>query len=122
MHTLRIIVLGITLTAVPRLVSGQGTSSWVLWEKTMTSRSGAETVTWEPQDGFESLTECRQSGRQLLQFALEYMKNGAGKLLGSVRPDGRSAMFAVTNAAAGETVDIRYLCFPGAFDPRPRVR
>jgi hypothetical protein len=98
----------------------QTTSGWVLWEKNMVTRTGTESVTWEPMDGFESIADCRQTGQQLLRGALDYMKSGAGKLLGDVRPDGRSAVFEVTNGRTRQTIDIRYLCFPGGLDPRPR--
>ena len=77
-------------------------------------------VTWVPMDGYDALTECRKAGQTLLGYALSYMKDGAGKILGPVRPDGRSAIFAVTTDGVQGTVDIRYLCFPGGFDPRPR--
>ena len=114
--------LGVVLALFswPVATSAQAASGWVLWEKNMVTRAGAETVTWEPLDGFESIVECRQTGQQFLQQALEYMKSGAGKLLGPVRPDGRSAMFEMTDARTKHTVDTRYLCFPGALDPRPR--
>jgi hypothetical protein len=97
-------------------------AGWILWEKNMINKPGSpEVVTWEPLDGYAALAECRKAGQDNLKNALAYMNSGAGKLLGPVRPDGRSAMFAVTDTGAGQTVDIRYLCFPGAFDPRPRI-
>ena len=120
MRALLIVVLGIAAIAAPLPAGAQAGSGWILWEKNMIAKAGGETVTWEPQDGFESLGECRESAQTLLGYALAYMKSGAGKLLGDVRPDGRSAMFEVTNQGARETIDIRYLCFPGEFDPRPR--
>jgi hypothetical protein len=115
-----LVIVLIIITAVSAAVKAQAGTAWILWEKNMIAKAGGETVTWEPQDGFESLRECRESGQKLLGFALAYMKSGAGKLLGDVRPDGRSAMFEVMNQGARETIDIRYLCFPGEFDPRPR--
>ena len=93
-------------------------SSWVLWERNLTTKEGNATPLWEPIDGFDRLTDCQRSGRQILQTALTFMKNSGGKLLGDVRPDGRSATFAVTEAGAEQTVDVRYLCFPGTFEPR----
>ena len=104
----------------PVAPSAQTTSGWVLWEKNMAARAGTESVTWEPIDGFESIAECRQMGQQQLQYALDYVKSGAGTLLGPVRPDGRSLIYEVANAKPRQTVDTRYLCFPGALDPRPR--
>jgi hypothetical protein len=114
--------LGVLLAVLswPVATSAQATSGWVLWEKTMVDKAGAESVTWVPLDGFESIAECRQTGQQTLQYALDYVKSGAGKLLGPVRPDGRSAIWEVTNAKPRQTVDTRFLCFPGALDPRPR--
>ena len=109
-----------SVVATPLFVHAQSTSGWILWEKNMRSQGGAETVSWEPQDGFDALTECRNTAQQLLQFALAYMKNGGGKLLGEVRPDGRSAVFDVSEAGVQQTIDIRYVCFPGTFDPRPQ--
>ena len=114
--------LGVVLALLswPVATSAQTTSGWVLWEKNMVTKAGAESVTWEPMDGFESVAECRQTGQQLLQYALDYVKSGVGKLLGPVRPDGRSIIYEVTNAKPGQTVDTRFLCFPGTLDPRPR--
>ena len=104
------------------VVGAQGAAGWILWEKNMINKPGApESVTWEPLDGYDTLAECRRTGQEHLKNALTYMNSGAGKLLGPVRPDGRSATFAVTDAGATHTVDIRYLCFPGGFDPRPRT-
>jgi hypothetical protein len=121
MRALLIVVVGIAAIAAPLPAGAQAGSGWILWEKNMIAKSGGETVTWAPQDGFESLRECRESAQTLLGFALAYMKSGAGKLLGDVRPDGRSAMFELAKQGPRETIDIRYLCFPGGFDPRPRA-
>ena len=115
------VVLALTMAmAAPSLAVAQATSGWILWEKDMKTKGGAESVTWGPIDGYASIVECRQSGQQLLRYALDYMKSGAGKLLGPVRPDGRSAIFDVSKDGTKETLDIRYLCFPGGFDPRPK--
>jgi hypothetical protein len=95
-------------------------AGWILWEKNMINTPGSsDAVTWEPIDGYAALAECRKTGQEHLKNALAYMNSGAGKLLGPVRPDGRSATFTKTDGAGG-TIDIRYLCFPGGFDPRPR--
>ena len=111
------VVMSAPLPVGARAQEGSG---WILWEKNMINKPGMpESVTWEPLDGYELLTECRDSGRELLKAALVYMNGGGGKLLGSIRPDGRSATFAVTRDGAQGTIDIRYLCFPGGFDPRP---
>jgi len=59
----------------------------------MSTKGGSDSVTWEPLDGF-----------------------------GPVRPDGRSAIFDVSKDGVKETLDIRLLCFPGAFDPRPKPK
>jgi hypothetical protein len=117
------LVLSLALVVeTPCVVDAQSAAGWILWEKHMISKPGSpESVTWEPVDGYDALAECRKTGQEHLKNALAYMNGGAGKLLGSVRPDGRSATFALTDTAAGQTVDIRYLCFPGGFDPRPRT-
>jgi hypothetical protein len=124
MKSRTLIVVSIALitaaVAVPSPVRAQA-AGWILWEKNMIAKAGSEITTWEPQDGFESIAECRTSGQQLIESALAFMKSSGGKLLGDVRPDGRSAVFAVTNAGAQETIDIRFICFPGVFDPRPRA-
>ena len=112
-------IIGV-LASSPSHVGAQSTSAWILWEKYYTKKGTAETTTWEPQDGFEQLGDCRKSAQQLLQFALDYMKSVGGKLLGPVQLDGRAAIFAVTESGVEKSYDIRYLCFPGTFDPRPR--
>jgi hypothetical protein len=106
--------------AAPSRAIAQASPGWILWEKNMKAKGGAESVTWGPLDGFASITECRLEGQRALKSALDYMKSGAGKQLGPVRPDGRSAIFDVSKDGTKETLDIRYLCFPGGFDPRPR--
>jgi hypothetical protein len=121
MHSISFIALIIGVIAgTSSLVDAQSTSGWILWEKNFTMKGSTPTTQWEPQDGFDTLAECRMSAQQLFQFALAYMKDAGGKILGGVRPDGRSAMFAVTEAGVQQTVDIRYVCFPGTFDPRPQ--
>ena len=109
----------LAFTAPSRAIA-QASPGWILWEKNMQVKGGAESVTWGPLDGFASITECRLEGQRVLKSALDFMKSGAGKQLGPVRPDGRSAIFDVSKDGTKETLDIRYLCFPGGFDPRPR--
>jgi len=96
------------------LLSGTA-SSWILWEKNMTTKDGATATTWEPLDGFDRLSDCHQSGREIVQAALGSMNSAGRKVLG-VRPDGRSVVYA--EGGAQDTVDYRLLCFPGPFDPR----
>jgi hypothetical protein len=95
-------------------------AGWILWEKNMVTRAGRQRTTWEPLDGFESLADCRTTAQPVLQAAVDYMPTTGAKMLGPVRPDGRSAMFTLTKGGVQETTDLRYLCFPGAFDPRPQ--
>ena len=45
-------------------------STWVLWEKNMTTKDGGETTSREPLDGFDHLSDCQGSGQQILQTAL----------------------------------------------------
>ena len=120
MRMRRLAIVGLSLLATaPLLAAAEAEPGWILWEKNMINKAGSpEAVTWEPMDGYESIAECRKTGQEHLKNALSVMTSGAVKLLGPVRPDGRSAMFAVTEAGSQRTVDIRYLCFPGAFDPR----
>jgi len=94
----RTVAIGVGLNlalalAAPSRAIAQGTSGWILWEKSMSTKGGSDSVTWEPLDGF-----------------------------GPVRPDGRSAIFDVSKDGVKETLDIRLLCFPGAFDPRPKPK
>jgi hypothetical protein len=115
--------VGLTLAlalAVPVRAIAQATSGWILWEKNMSTKNGADSITWEPLDGFATIAECRLEGQRVFKSALDYMKSGAGKQLGPVRPDRRSAIFDVSKDGVMETLDIRYLCFPGGFDPRPK--
>jgi len=91
--------------------------AWVLWEKRMTFSGGGDTTAWEPLDGFDRLAACQKSGQEILRSALAFMGSEGRKLL-SVRPDGRSAAYEETAGAAKQTVDARFLCFPGSLDPR----
>ena len=98
-------------------VKPKDAAAWVLWEKRMTFKDAAEATVWEPLDGFESLAGCQKSGQEILKGALGYMGSEGRKLL-NVRPDGRSATYEVNEDGARHTVDARFLCFPGPFDPR----
>jgi hypothetical protein len=98
---------------------GGGTAStWVLWEKNMTTKDGDTTTAWEPLDGFDRLSDCHQSAQEIIQDARAFMSSGDRKLV-AVRPDGRSAVYTVAEDGAQHTTDYRILCFPGSFDPRP---
>jgi hypothetical protein len=108
----------ITVSGLVYLLRSQlsGTpSAWILWEKTMTTKGDATTTTWEPLDGFDRLSDCHQSGQEIIKAALDFMNSGGRKVLG-VRPDGRSAVYS--EGGPQDTVDTRLLCFPGPFDPR----
>lgn len=100
----------------------QSTSSWILWEKTYTTKGkAAPTTTWEPYDGYDTLAECRKAALPLVQAALAYVKSLNGKVLGLPRElEGRAAVFTTTESGVEQTTDLRFLCFPGPFDPRPR--
>ena len=93
-------------------------STWVLWEKQMTMKGDDTATSWEPLDGFERLWDCHKSAQGIIQDARAYMTSGDRKLVG-VRPDGRSAVYTVTEGGSQHTIDYRMLCFPGPFDPRP---
>jgi hypothetical protein len=124
MLTVRVIGLAVlivgALAGAPSFAGAESPSAWILWEKYFSMKRNAGTTTWEPQDGFDRLADCRTSAQQLLQTALAYMKDNGGKLLGPVQLEGRAAVFAVAKSGVQERVDVRYLCFPGTFDPRPR--
>jgi hypothetical protein len=121
MRSARLIaILLFALASSPSFAGAQSTSAWILWEKHYTTKGSSATTMWEPQDGFELLADCRRSAQQLLQFALASMKSNNGKLLGPVQLDGRAAVFTLTEAGVEQTIDVRYLCFPGPFDPRSR--
>jgi hypothetical protein len=99
----------------------QSASAWILWEKTYTTKAkAAPTTTWEPYDGYDTLAECRKAALPLVRAALAYVKSMNGKQLGPVQMDGRAVTYAITESGVQQTVDVRFLCFPGPFDPRPR--
>ena len=114
------LVLALVFTVLYGLNSSRNmaASTWVLWEKSMITTGGATTTEWEPLDGFDRLSDCHQSGREIIQDARAFMDSGGRKLV-AVRPDGRSAVYTVTEGGAEQTTDYRLLCFPGSFDPRP---
>jgi hypothetical protein len=105
-------------TYVFNSTGGRAGSAWVLWEKNMTMKDGGTTTTWEPLDGFDGLSDCHQSAREIVQDARAFMNSGGRKLV-AVRPDGRSAVYTVAEDGPQPTTDYRLLCFPGPFDPRP---
>jgi hypothetical protein len=110
----------VALGGTPSPVDAQSTAGWVLWEKYSLTKGGAQTTTWEPQDGFDVLADCRLSARQLVQVALDYVKASGGKVLGPAQLEGRAVGFELTEGGVQQRVDVRYLCFPGTLDPRPR--
>jgi len=96
-------------------------SAWILWEKTYTTKgTAAPTTMWEPYDGYSTLGECRKAALPLVQYALDYVKSSNGKVLGPVQMDGRAVTYTITESGVQQTVNVRYLCFPAPFDPRPR--
>lgn len=113
------LIVGV-LASAPPFADAQSNATWILWEKYHTKKGTTETTTWEAQDGFETLADCRKSAQQLLQYSLDYVKSMKGKLLGPVQLDGRAVVFAITESGIEKTFDVRYLCFPSPFDPRPR--
>jgi hypothetical protein len=64
------------------LVDAQSTAGWVLWEKNFTTEKGTEITHWEPQDGFDTIADCRMSAQQLFQFAFAYVKTAGENYLG----------------------------------------
>jgi hypothetical protein len=96
-----------------------GTPGWVLWEKTMKDGGPAArwTTEWEPLDGFDRLSSCHQSGQEIVEGARAFMSS-EGRTLVAVRPDGRSAVYSMTENGAERRVDYRLVCFPGQVDPR----
>jgi hypothetical protein len=110
------------LAGVSSSARAQSPSSWILWEKTYTTKGkAAPTTMWEPYDGYDTLGECRKAALPLLQAALAYVKSMKGKVLGLARElEGRAAVYTITESGVERTTDLRFLCFPGPFDPRPR--
>jgi hypothetical protein len=117
-----VVLMGSLLAGVSSSARAQSTSSWILWEKTYTTKSkAAPTTTWEPYDGYDSLAECRKAAQPLVQAALAYVKSKNGKVLGLPQElAGRAAVYTIAESGVEQTVDLRFLCFPGSFDPRPR--
>jgi len=118
--TVFVVLIATALTTTPSFVGAQSSSSsWILWEKTYTTKGKAAPVTtWEPYDGYDTLAECRKAAPPLIQFALAYVKSVNGKQLGPVQMDGRAVTYAITESGVEQTIDLRFLCFPGPFDPR----
>ena len=115
------LLIVVALATTPSSVVAQSASAWILWEKTYTTKGKAAPSTmWEPYDGYDTLAECRKAALPLVQAALAYVKSMNGKVLGPVQLDGRMATFAITESGVQRTTDLRFLCFPGPFDPRPR--
>jgi hypothetical protein len=115
------LLIVVALATTPSSVVAQSASAWILWEKTYTTKGKAAPSTmWEPYDGYDTLAECRKAALPLVQAALAYVKSMNGKVLGPVQLDGRMATFTITESGVQRTTDLRYLCFPGPFDPRPR--
>jgi hypothetical protein len=112
MAALLVLVVVLAYTIRPK-----NDDAWVLWEKRMTFKDAGEATAWEPLDGFDRLADCQKSGQEILKGALGFMGSEGRKLLG-VRPDGRSATYEDGESGARHTVDTRFLCFPGPFDPR----
>lgn len=117
-----VLLIAVTLAGASSSARAQSTSSWILWEKTYATKKGtAATTMWEPYDGYDSLAECRTAAQPLLQAALAYVKSKNGKVLGLPKElEGRAAVFTITESGVEQTTDLRFLCFPGPFDPRPR--
>jgi hypothetical protein len=114
-----VVLIAAALATMPSYVGAQSASSWILWEKTYVTKGKAAPVTmWEPYDGYDTLAECRKAALPLLQSALAYVKSVNGKVLGPVQMDGRAVTYAVTESGVQQTTDLRFLCFPGPFDPR----
>ena len=115
------LLIVVALATTPSSVVAQSASAWILWEKTYTTKGKAAPSTmWEPYDGYDTLAECRKAALPLVQAALAYVKSMNGKVLGPVQLDGRMATFTITESGVQRTTDLRFLCFPGPFDPRPR--
>jgi len=120
-RTLTFVALIIAAFAGASSAQTQTGSAWILWEKTYTTKgTAAPTTMWEPYDGYSTLGECRKAALPLVQYALDYVKSGNGKVLGPVQMDGRAVTYTITESGVQQTVNVRYLCFPGPFDPRPR--
>jgi hypothetical protein len=115
------LLIVVALATTPSSVVAQSSSAWILWEKTYTTKGKAAPSTmWEPYDGYDTLAECRKAALPLVQAALAFVKSMNGKVLGPVQLDGRMATFTITESGVQRTTDLRFLCFPGPFDPRPR--
>ena len=117
---LRFLVVVGALAGTPWLVDAQSTYGWILaGKKDYTTKGSTATTTWEPQDGFELLAECRMSAQEAVQSALKYVKDSGGKLL-AVRPDGRFVVFEVTESGVQQRVDASNGVLSRSFDPRAR--
>ena len=106
-----VLVLMFGVIYVFKPTGSETATTWVLWEKSMTMKDGGTTTAWEPLDGFDRLSDRHQSAREIIQDARAFMNSG-GRTLVAVRPDGRSAMYTVTEDGAQRSTDCRPLCFP----------
>ena len=94
-------------------------SGWILRQRTLLT-SGANdaraTASWEPQDGYLILAECRAAGLANA-VALEENQRRIMGAKAKVTRDDRS-ISATLPDREGSLYVTRYLCFPSNFDPR----
>jgi hypothetical protein len=108
---------------IPSVVDAQQ-CGWVLWQKDTNlkvtpNKPLSNTVNWFPEDGFDTIANCREAGQQNLAELLARYKT-LQNVRAQVKPGRSEVMFAFPVAADGtvETNEVSYLCFPGGFDPR----
>lgn len=131
MRVLIVFVLGLILYGAPLAAQSATTlAGWVLWQRSQTSEAKPATplvhsaVTWNPEEGFERLAECRTaaiaSARSLK--TLEGMATPPSKV--QVEVTNTEAMIITTTITpqqkSASFVTARYMCLPGSLDPRPR--
>ena len=105
-------------------------SGWILWqvtEATPISRAGSSpsvgdrNTRWEPQEGFEAFALCRGAAAGALQGAVEVLKSTGAAKSARINPGGGSATLMFEEGSQMTLSTLRFVCFPGVFDPRGRA-
>ena len=70
----------------------------------------------EPLDGFDRLSDCHQSGLDIVQAARDFMNSGGRKLVG-IRPDGRSGVYEFIEGERRAPLTTDYCAFRDRLTP-----
>lgn len=122
---MRILAFLLSMLLIPVMAGAQSLSGWVLWQRTHSGQKAptaplATYVIWEPQDGFERLADCRAFAIASGQSLSPLYKDTKATV--EVLPGGTEVIIIFpSNPQKGvEVLRIKFVCFPGTLDPRPR--